>query len=119
GLFEEVIASQVMERTESINKLHQNGQLGNLKAAMIAVTYPEAMVESVISPTAVAQQQIQIKKGETLGVDGLLSLFVEIGFERVDFVYEPGQFSIRGGIIDIFSFGNEWPYRIELWDEEV
>ncbi|MBP7240191.1 MAG: transcription-repair coupling factor, partial [Saprospiraceae bacterium] len=81
--------------------------------------YPEALVESVISPTSVAQQQIQIKKGEDLGVDGLLSLLVDIGFDRVDFVYEPGQFSIRGGIIDIFSFGNEWPYRIELFDEEV
>jgi transcription-repair coupling factor (superfamily II helicase) len=119
GLIEEIIASQVMERTESVNKLYQNGQLGNLKAAMIAVTYPEALVESVISPYAVAEQQIQIKKGEILGVDGLLALLVEIGFERVDFVYEPGQFSIRGGIIDIFSFGNEWPYRIELFDEEV
>jgi transcription-repair coupling factor (superfamily II helicase) len=119
GLYEELIAGQVMERTESVNKLYQNGLTGYKKASVIAVTYPEALVESVISPYAVAQQQIQIKKGENLGVDGLLSLLIEIGFERVDFVYEPGQFSIRGGIIDIFSFGNEWPYRIELWDEEV
>ncbi|MEO6131727.1 MAG: CarD family transcriptional regulator, partial [Saprospiraceae bacterium] len=119
GLYEELIAGQVMERTETINKLYQNGLTGYMKASVIAVTYPEAMVESVISPYAVAQQQIQIKKGEDLGVDGLLSLLVEIGFDRVDFVYEPGQFSIRGGIIDIFSFGNEWPYRIELYDDEV
>ena len=119
GLFEEVIAGQVMERTETINKLYQNGLAGYKKASIIAVTYPEALVETVISPYAVAQQQIQIKKGEDLGLDGLLSLLVEIGFDRVDFVYEPGQFSIRGGIIDIFSFGNEWPYRIELFDEEV
>ena len=96
-----------MERTETVNKLFQNGLTGYMKASVIAVTYPEAMVESVISPAAVAQQQIQIKKEEDLAVDGLLSLLVEIGFERVDFVYEPGQFSIRGGIIDIFSFGNE------------
>ncbi|MGB4850207.1 MAG: transcription-repair coupling factor [Saprospiraceae bacterium] len=119
GLFEEIVAGQVMERTETINKLYQNGLTGYMKASVIAVTYPEALVESVISPYAVAQQQIQIKKGEDLGLDGLLSLLVDIGFDRVDFVYEPGQFSIRGGIIDIFSFGNEWPYRIELFDEEV
>lgn len=119
GLFEEIVSSQVMERTEAVNKLYQNGLTGYLKASVFAVTYPEALVESVISPASVAKQQIQIKKGEDLGVDGLLSLLIDIGFERVDFVYEPGQFSIRGGIIDIFSFGNEWPYRIELFDEEV
>lgn len=119
GLIEEIISSQVMERTEAVNKLHSNATIGYQKATMVAVTYPEALTESVISPTSVSKQQIQIKKGENLGVDGLLSLLVDIGFVRVDFVYEPGQFSIRGGIIDIFSFGNEWPYRVELFDEEV
>lgn len=119
GLIEEIISSQVMERTEAVNKLHSNATVGYQKTTMVAVTYPEALVESVISPSSVTKQQIQIKKGENLGVDGLLSLLVDIGFVRVDFVYEPGQFSIRGGIIDIFSFGNEWPYRIELFDEEV
>jgi len=119
GLIEEIISSQVMERTEAVNKLHQNATTGYQKASMIAVTYPEALVETVISPSSVARQQIQLRKGEILGVEGLLTLLVDIGFDRVDFVYEPGQFSIRGGIIDIFSFGNEWPYRIELFDDEV
>ncbi len=119
GLIEEIMSSQVMERTEAVNKLYQNGLIGNPKAAMIVCTYPEAILESVISPAAVARQQIRIIQGENLDLDGLLSLMIDIGFERVDFVYEPGQFSIRGGIIDIFSFGNEWPYRIELFDEEV
>lgn len=119
GLLEEIISSQVMERTEAVNKLFQNATAGYQKATMVAVTYPEALTETVISPASVSRQQIQIRKGEILGVDGLLALLVDIGFDRVDFVYEPGQFSIRGGIIDIFSFGNEWPYRIELFDEEV
>ncbi len=119
GLIEEIVSSQVMERTEAVNKLYQYGQPGQAKASLIAITYPEALVESVLSPWAVAKQQIQIKKGEDLALDGLMTLLVDIGFVRVDFVYEPGQFSIRGGIIDIFSFGNEWPYRIELFDEEV
>jgi transcription-repair coupling factor (superfamily II helicase) len=119
GLIEEIISSQVMERTEAINKLFSNATTGYQKSTMVAVTYPEALVESVISPQSVSRQQIQIKKGENLGVDGLISLLVDIGFERVDFVYEPGQFSIRGGIIDIFSFGNEWPFRVELFDVEV
>ncbi|HEX5112211.1 MAG TPA: transcription-repair coupling factor, partial [Saprospiraceae bacterium] len=119
GLVEEIISSQVMERTDAINKLYQNGLIGHAKANMLIVTYTEAMIESVISPASVTKQQIEIKKGENLDVDGMLALMIDIGFERVDFVYEPGQFSIRGGIIDIFSFGNEWPYRIELFDEEV
>lgn len=119
GLIEEIVSSQVMERTEAVNKLYQNGQPGQRKSSLIAITYPEALVESVLSPWAVAKQQIQIKKGEDLALEGLMTLLVDIGFVRVDFVYEPGQFSIRGGIIDIFSFGNEWPYRIELFDEEV
>ena len=49
----------------------------------------------------------------------MIEILVDYGFVRTDFVYEPGQFSIRGGIIDIFSYGNEWPYRIELFDDEV
>ena len=117
--FEEIIPSQVMERTEAIHRMYRLSQEVYQKASVIAVTYIEAVVESVISPTSISKQQIEIRKGETLGVDGLLTLMVDIGFLRVDFVYEPGQFAIRGGIIDIFSFGNEWPYRIELFDEEV
>ena len=119
GMIEEIVSSQVMERTDAINKLFQNGLVGHMKASMFVITYPEAIIESVISPSSVTKQQIEIKKGETLDLDGMLSLMIDIGFERVDFVYEPGQFSIRGGIIDIFSFGNEWPYRIELFDDEV
>ncbi len=119
GLVEEIISSQVMERTDTINKLYQNGLVGHVKASMFVFTYPEAVMESALSPSSVAKQQIEIKKGEALDLDGMLTLMIDIGFERVDFVYEPGQFSIRGGIIDIFSFGNEWPYRIELFDVEV
>jgi transcription-repair coupling factor (superfamily II helicase) len=62
---------------------------------------------------------ISIKVGETLEVDTLLDRFVSLGFRREDFVYEPGQFAMRGGILDIYSFGNEHPYRIELFDTEV
>src|SRR5687767_6376031 len=68
GLFEEIVSSQVMERTEAVNKLYQNGLTGYLKSSVIAVTYPEALAESVISPASVAQQQIQIKKGEDLAI---------------------------------------------------
>ena len=114
GLFEEIDNNNVLIRTESINKLsaqyHKNE---------IMVTYPEAIFEKVVDPEHLESQKIQIKKGEDLDVDTIIEFLIEYGFERQDFVYEPGQFSIRGGIIDIFSFGNEWPYRVELFDEEV
>src|SRR5690606_14448333 len=119
GVPEEIVNSQVMERTEALNRLYHNSRSPQRRAAICAVSYPEALIEAVIAPEAIARQQIRFVKGESIRLDDLLALLIEMGFERVDFVYEPGQFSIRGGIIDIFSFGHEWPYRIELFDDDV
>jgi len=85
----------------------------------IMVTYPQALMEKVVSVKKLAENIIRLKVGEKVDVDFMLELLVEYGFEREDFVYEPGEFSIRGGIIDIFSYGNEFPYRIELLGDEV
>ena len=87
--------------------------------AEIAVTYPEALFEKVVKAAALQQQTLHLKTNEKFDVDFAIDLLVEFEFDRVDFVYEPGQFSIRGGIIDIFSFGNEYPYRIELFGKEI
>ena len=84
------------------------------------VTYPEALFEKVVVPDTLSSNIIYIKTGDTLDVAGSLLLkFADYGFERTDFVYEPGQFAIRGGILDIYSFGNEKPYRVELFGNEV
>lgn len=112
--FEEVDNNNVLIRTEAINKIHSGYQ-----AKDVLVTYPEALFEKVVDPQHIEKQKIIITKEENLDVDTIIEFLNEYGFERTDFVYEPGQFSIRGGIIDIFSFGNEWPYRVELFDEEV
>ncbi|MEO1713431.1 MAG: DEAD/DEAH box helicase, partial [Bacteroidota bacterium] len=85
----------------------------------IIVTYPEALFEKVVDPQHLAKNRVQMVIGEDLDVDILIEMLIEFGFKREDFVYEPGQFSIRGGIIDIFSYGNEYPYRVELFDTEV
>lgn len=114
AIFEELDNNQITTRTEIINKLSSFPE-----RKQILVSYPEALFEKVVSPEVLKQTRIDIKKGEDLDIDTIIELLVEYGFERVDFVYEPGQFSIRGGIVDIFSFGNEWPYRIELFDDEV
>jgi len=113
-IFEELNSSNVLQRTETINYLSSYKN-----AAPIIITYPEALFEKVVDPALLNAQKIEFEKGEILDIDTMIGLMVEYGFERVEFVYEPGHFSIRGGIIDIFSYGNEWPYRIELFDDEV
>lgn len=112
--YEELNNMNVLQRTEAINKVSQKDGEGQ-----IIITYPEAIFEKVVDPNILDSNKIVIKKGEDLDIDFIIEVLVEYGFERVDFVYEPGQFAIRGGIVDIFSFGNEWPYRIELFDEEI
>ena len=114
GTFEEIDNNNVLIRTEAINKINSE-----VHAREIVVTYPEALFEKVVDPKYLDEQKILIKKDESLDIDTIIEFLVEYGFERTDFVYEPGQFSIRGGIVDIFSFGNEWPYRVELFDDEV
>jgi len=114
GKFEELDTHNVLLRTETVNKV----SLKDGKNTVI-VTYPEALFEQVVDPTWLDDKKILLAIGESLDIDTIIGVLVEYGFERVDFVYEPGQFSLRGGIVDIFSYGNEWPYRIELFDEEI
>ncbi|HQR92464.1 MAG TPA: transcription-repair coupling factor [Sediminibacterium sp.] len=106
-------SSHVMLRTEALTKLAGGG---NKK---ILVTYPEALFEKVVLPKTLSGNIIQIKVNETIQLNNLMELFVMYGFERTDFVYEPGQFALRGGILDIYSYGNEKPYRVELFGNEV
>ncbi|MEI7735901.1 MAG: transcription-repair coupling factor [Ferruginibacter sp.] len=106
-------SSHVMLRTEALTRISAGG---NKK---ILVTYPEALFEKVVLSKVLSENIISIKQGDSLDVNGILEKFVNNGFARTDFVYEPGQFAIRGGILDIYSFGNEKPYRIELFGNEV
>ncbi len=106
-------SSHVMLRAEALMKLSAGG---NRK---IIVTHPEALFEKVVLPKTLSGNIIQLKTNDTINLDGLMELFVMYGFERTDFVYEPGQFALRGGILDIYSFGNEKPYRVELFGNDV
>ena len=118
GYFNELNSSHVMLRTEALTKFATTaGKKGIQKKVL--VTYPEALFERVVNPSSLSDNMISIKVGEALQVDAMLERFISLGFRREDFVYEPGQFAMRGGILDIYSFGNEHPYRIELFDTEV
>ncbi len=113
-VYEELNSTNILQRTETINKINQ------LKGRkQVIITYPEAIFEKVVDPVFLDKNKIVLEKEETLDTDTIIEILIEYGFERMDFVYEPGQFSIRGGIVDIFSYGNEWPYRIELFDDEI
>jgi transcription-repair coupling factor (superfamily II helicase) len=108
-----------MLRTEALTKIaSQLNATGAVNKKSI-ITYPEALFEKVVVPDALSSNIIFIKNGDTLNTENILLKLSDYGFERTDFVYEPGQFAIRGGILDIYSFGNDKPYRIELFGNEV
>ena len=111
--FDEINKPNILERTEVVSALYDKAE------STVIVTYPEALFEKVVNPVDLEKTRLNFSKGEKLDRDFIIEVLLDYGFSREEFVYEPGQFSIRGGIIDIYSFGNELPYRIELFDDEV
>lgn len=106
-----------IEKTDNTNVLSRTEvmkRLGTRDGGTIVVTYPEALAEKVVSKAFLKKNTLHLGLGETLSIDFVIDLLMEYNFERVDFVIEPGQFSIRGGIVDVFSFTNDRPYRIEF-----
>ena len=87
--------------------------------AKVLVTYPEAMEEKVLKKSKTRASILQISRGEKLSHDFITELLFSNGFKRADFVSEPGEFAVRGGLIDIFSFSDNQPYRVDFFGEEV
>jgi transcription-repair coupling factor (superfamily II helicase) len=112
--FTQVDTANVLARAEVLNELNHDSSYGK-----IVVTYPEALAEKVIDRTVLEKNTLEISLGVKLGIDFINEFLIDYDFERTDFVYEPGQFSIRGGIVDIFSFSHDLPYRIEFFGDEV
>ncbi len=105
--------AMAVQRTEVLTAL-----VANKEAAMI-ITYPEALAEPVPLPSALQQQTIHIAIEEEIAQSALIKQLVELNFKRVDFVYEPGQFAVRGGILDVYSYAHDNPYRIDFWGDEI
>jgi len=105
--------SNVLMRTEVLKRIITRGK------ETIIVTYPEALTEKVVNRKFLEKSTLKVKRGETLELDLVYDLLDEFGFVRSDYVVEPGQFALRGGIIDVFSFTNDNPYRIEFAGDEV
>lgn len=103
----------ILSRTEVLRRV----SAANRKT--IAVTYPEALSEKVFTQKLLSKNSFRIKTAEAVSLDFLTDFLAEFHFERVDFVIEPGQFALRGGIVDVFSFADEYPFRIEFFGDEV
>jgi transcription-repair coupling factor (superfamily II helicase) len=111
--FHDTENANILMRAEVLNTL------ANKNASEIIVTYPEALSEKVINRRSLARNTFTIKLGERLDMAFLEDFLHSYDFEKTDFVYEAGQFAVRGGIVDIFSFAHELPFRIELFGDEV
>jgi transcription-repair coupling factor (superfamily II helicase) len=105
--------ANIVLRTEVLNHLAAG------KRKSIIVTYPESVMEKVISKPDLKNNTFGIKKGDKISLEFLEEMLQEYNFIRTDFVYEPGQYSIRGSIADIFSYSSDIPYRIDFFGEEV
>ncbi len=112
--FDQTENANILMRAEILNKINHKASSGEL-----IVTYPEALTEKVINKRSLTKNTFTVKSGDQLDSEFLTELLISYDFEKVDFVYEAGQFAIRGGIIDIYSYAHELPYRLELFGDEL
>lgn len=115
-------SAHVLQRAETLSALNKNTVAQTSKdwsQIPLVVTYPEALAEKVISREDLSKNTLTITRESKLDIPFINEFLIEYDFERTDFVYEPGQFAVRGGIVDIFSYSNDLPYRIEFFGDEI
>ena len=110
--FEETDNANILLRIEVLNKLNQ-------KRNPIIITYSEALSEKVVSRKELKKHTIGLKIADKIEIDDLEEKLLHLNFEKVDFVIAAGQYSIRGGILDVYSFADEYPFRLEFFDTEI
>ncbi|WP_371926087.1 transcription-repair coupling factor [Flavobacterium cerinum] len=110
---EETDNANVLLRAEVLNRINSR------KKPSIIVSYPDAIFEKVVTRKELDKNTLKVATGDNISIDFINEVLFEYNFKRVDFVSEPGEFSVRGGIIDVFSFSNDNPYRIEFFGNEV
>ncbi|NJB81311.1 transcription-repair coupling factor [Wenyingzhuangia aestuarii] len=110
---EDVDNANVLMRAEVLNRLNSR------KKPAIIVTYPNALFEKVVTKKDLNSNTLKITQGDEYSIDFINEVLFEYKFNRVDFVTEPGEFAVRGGIVDVFSFANDEPYRLEFFGDEI
>lgn len=106
-------AANEILRTEVLSRM-QKGEEG-----LCVVTYPDALAEKVVSHQELNENTLKLNVGERVDTGFITDVLHSYGFEYVDYVYEPGQYAVRGSIIDVFSFSSEYPYRIDFFGDDV
>ena len=99
-------------RTEVLSRIQKGDHV-------CIVTCPEAVAEKVVSSKELSNRTLKLEVGEHTEVDTIMDILADFGFERVDYVYEPGQYALRGSIVDVFSYASEYPYRIDFFGDEI
>ena len=105
-------AANEILRTEVLSRLEK-------KEPVAVVTYPDALAEKVVSQKILSDRTLKLGVGQHIDTDTITRKLVDFGFEHVDYVYEPGQFAMRGSILDVYSFASEYPYRIDFFGDEI
>ena len=106
----EILRTEVLSRLTTVTPDAQT---------LVIVTSADALAEKVVSKSSLEDKSIRLNVGETLDREELQSLLLELGFNRVDYVYEPGQFALRGSILDVFSFSSEYPFRLDFFGDDI
>ena len=106
----EILRTEVLSRLTTVTPDAQT---------LVIVTSADALAEKVVSKSSLEDKSIRLNVGETLDREELQTLLLELGFNRVDYVYEPGQFALRGSILDVFSFSSEYPFRLDFFGDDI
>lgn len=110
---EETDNANILLRSEVLNRINSR------RKPAIIVTYPDAIFEKVVTKKELEKNTLKVSVGDAISLDFVNEVLFEYHFNRVDFVTEPGEFSVRGGIVDVFSFSNDTPFRIEFFGDEI
>ncbi len=111
-------AANEILRTEVLSRLSQRSKKAE-EGALFIVTCPEALSELVVSKQRLDERTLSLQVGQTVDIVEAENTLLSFGFQRVDYVYEPGQFAARGSILDVYSYSSEWPYRIDFFGDEI
>ena len=111
-------AANEILRTEVLARF-SNSSLFTLHSSLYVVTYPEALAEMVVDRQVIDERTLTLADGQTVSVADIEATLRDFGFREVDYVYEPGQFALRGSILDVYSFSSEYPYRIDFFGDDI
>ena len=111
-------ASEIL-RTEVLSSLNSHSSLHTPPSSIYIVTYPEALAEMVVSKKTLDTRTLVLEKDQTIAIADIEKTLRSFGFHEVDYVYEPGQFALRGSILDVYSYSCEYPYRIDFFGDDI